>query len=265
MAEPAQMVYFGPAQVIGAVQKHSFHQRGGGQRAVVLVAVSLLQKQAEARYQRRRLGGAALAVGHQLGFHAAIVSRTPRAEGGYLPAGVGGAHGQGVFRHFELPADISEVGNALVSAAGASQGTGIARRENVQQRRKLLALPVVFLRLHAVIVLDTNPVGMILHRYADLGQLLAIIGQQAGKIGGSQPHGRCHAPAERVRVAGSADERGHTRGVVRGRARKSTGRGHPAPQVDIVRVKRLLLYRNREALPPELRKTGVQRRNSVDR
>ena len=178
------------------------------------VAVGLLQQRTDTRYQRRRLRRTAFAIGHQLGLHAAVVGRAARAECGHRAAGVGGPHAQRVFRHFELSCDIGEIGQALVQPGGAGLNARIARRENVNQQGELLALLVIFLRLNAVIILDGHAVGMVLHRYPGLGQLLAIVGQEVSEVRGGEAHSTGHAPAERVRIASPADECGHGRGMV---------------------------------------------------
>ena len=147
----------------------------------------------------------------------------------------------------------------MVGAAGAGLRARITRRKNVNERRELLRLPVVFLGLHAVVILDGHAVGMVLNRHADLGQLLAIVGQQSGEVGGGQAYFGGHAPAERVRVTGPADERSHSRGMVRGRPRKAPRSHHATREVDIERVEGLLFHRHREALPGQLRKAESRR------
>ena len=84
----------------------------------------------------------------------------------------------------------------------------------MNQQGELLALLVIFLRLNAVIILDGHAVGMVLHRYPGLGQLLAVIGQKVSEVRGGEAHSTGHAPAERVRIASPADECGHGRGMV---------------------------------------------------
>ena len=263
LAEAAHEIHFGPAEVVGAVQQHGLDERGGWQGAA-LVAVGLLQQHAQARHQRGGFRGAAFAVGHQLGFHAAVVGRPARAECAYLPAGVGGAHAQRVLRHLELPREVGVTGNALVRTAGAGLRARVARRKNVHDAGKLPAMPVVFLRFHAVVILNGNPVGVILHRHARLGEQLTVVGQQAGKVGRGQAHLAGHAPAQRVGVAGPPDERGHGRGVLGRRPRKGPNCGHAPPKVQVGRVERLFFYRHREALPGQLREADMHGRNGVN-
>ena len=127
LAKAVEVINFGPAQVVGAVQEHGFDQGGSWERAAVQVAVGLLQQRADTRHQRRRLRGAAFAIRHQLGLHAAVVGRATRAERTHCAAGVGGSHAQRVFRHFELPGEVGEVCQALVQTGGTGLPAGITR------------------------------------------------------------------------------------------------------------------------------------------